>query len=78
MEIQLGFFPMILSHDRLWKRKPIISFGEMIARHTIVGLCQGTLIVKLGYKWHKPVLRSTRFQKENGLDRWQELPKVGL
>jgi hypothetical protein len=50
-------------------------FWEMITNPTKVGLCQGVLIIKLGCKWNKVVLRNTQVQKENGLNRWQELPK---
>jgi hypothetical protein len=34
------------------------SFGEMISSPTKVGFCLGALIIKLGCKWHKPVLRN--------------------
>jgi hypothetical protein len=51
IKIQLGFYPMKLNHARLWQKKPIISFGEMIASPTKVGLCRGALIIKLGCIW---------------------------
>jgi hypothetical protein len=38
IKIQLGFYPTKLNHARLWKNKPIISFGVMIASPTKVGL----------------------------------------
>jgi hypothetical protein len=59
IKIQLGFYPTILNHARLWQNKLIIYFGEVIASPTKVGLCRGELIIKLGCKWHKPILRST-------------------
>jgi hypothetical protein len=48
IKIQLGFYPTRLNHARLCQKKPIISFGEIIASPTKEGLCQGALIIKLG------------------------------
>jgi hypothetical protein len=42
---------MKFNHVRIWKNNSIISFGEMIASPTKVGLCQEELIIKLGCIW---------------------------
>jgi hypothetical protein len=64
IKIELGFYPTRLNHARLWQKKAIISFGETIASPTKVGLCRGALIIKLGCKCHKPVLRSTKSRRK--------------
>jgi hypothetical protein len=59
IKIQLGFYPTRLHHARLWQKKPIIYFGEMITNPTKEGLCRGELIIKIGCKWNNFFLRST-------------------
>jgi hypothetical protein len=39
IKIQLVFYPTKLNHARLWQKKLIIYFGEMISSPTKVGLC---------------------------------------